>query len=576
MPRYLLTLFIIINTISACGSGGGSSSASNPSIATLSAAPTYPTTVEPRRPIVAAADPAPTCAQATTGGNINITGRVTFDKVSIGNTPSLNYAAIINSPARGITVQALTNDSTIINSTSTDASGNYALTVPDNTAIRIFVVAELVRTGTPGWNFRVVDNTNQKLIYSAIAPASCTGVINEIRDLRAPSGWGGTSYTQSRVAGPFNIIDVVYEDIQLVLSANANMVFQPLNLNWSINNRATAGNKSTGNITTSHFDGAEIYILGAEDSDTDEYDDHVISHEWGHYFEFNFSRSDSVGGPHAIGNRLDLRLAFGEGFGNAISAMSTNNPVYTDTMGSTQLSGFNFNIESNNTTNAGWYSESSVHSILYDIYDSNDDGADTISLGFTPIYTTLVNQQNNSTYITSIFTFITGLKNNVNVANHNGINNIVTGQNINASGINESGSNETNSAGIENILPIFQNIDVNGSGLTNVCVTDNFINSSNDYNKLGANRFIHFTISTSGSYLIQVTNENIGVGGVTDPDIKLYNDGLIGSGISSTDDLEQTNASLSVGTYILDIYDYNLNLQTKTGPSCFTVTVTAN
>ena len=28
--------------------------------------------------------------------------------------------------------------------------------------------------------------------------------------------------------------------------------------------------------------------------DADEFDDHIIVHEWGHYFEDNFSRSDSV------------------------------------------------------------------------------------------------------------------------------------------------------------------------------------------------------------------------------------------------------------------------------------------
>ena len=56
---------------------------------------------------------------------------------------------------------------------------------------------------------------------------------------------------------------------------------------------------------------------------TDEYDDHVVVHEWAHYFEANFSRSDSIGGDHASDNVLDIRLAFGEGFGNAYSAMAS-------------------------------------------------------------------------------------------------------------------------------------------------------------------------------------------------------------------------------------------------------------
>jgi hypothetical protein len=39
--------------------------------------------------------------------------------------------------------------------------------------------------------------------------------------------------------------------------------------------------------------GKEIYVLGAENVDTDEFDDSVIAHEWGHYYQSSFSRDDS-------------------------------------------------------------------------------------------------------------------------------------------------------------------------------------------------------------------------------------------------------------------------------------------
>jgi hypothetical protein len=56
-----------------------------------------------------------------------------------------------------------------------------------------------------------------------------------------------------------------------------------------------------------------MFLLGKEDVDTDEFDTHVVVHEWGHYFESAVSRSDSPGGNHALGDLLDARLAFGEG-----------------------------------------------------------------------------------------------------------------------------------------------------------------------------------------------------------------------------------------------------------------------
>ena len=58
--------------------------------------------------------------------------------------------------------------------------------------------------------------------------------------------------------------------------------------------------------------GIGICLVGAADQDTDEYDRHVIAHESGHYLEYYFSRSDSIGGPHALPDQLDLRVAFGE------------------------------------------------------------------------------------------------------------------------------------------------------------------------------------------------------------------------------------------------------------------------
>jgi len=76
-----------------------------------------------------------------------------------------------------------------------------------------------------------------------------------------------------------------------------------------------------------------IRILGDENNDTDEYDAHVVVHEFGHYFENSLSRADSIGGPHTQSDRLDARIAFGEGWGNALSGMILDDPVYRDSSG---------------------------------------------------------------------------------------------------------------------------------------------------------------------------------------------------------------------------------------------------
>ncbi|HBC56115.1 MAG TPA: hypothetical protein DCZ03_03035, partial [Gammaproteobacteria bacterium] len=93
------------------------------------------------------------------------------------------------------------------------------------------------------------------------------------------------------------------------------------------------GDRSLGEIGGTFYSGREIWLLGAENLDTEEYDKAVILHEWAHYYEDVFSRSDSIGGPHAIGELLDLTVAFSEGFANAFSGLVRGDPQLLDSVG---------------------------------------------------------------------------------------------------------------------------------------------------------------------------------------------------------------------------------------------------
>ena len=156
-----------------------------------------------------------------------------------------------------------------------------------------------------------------------------------------------------------------------------------LKVNWSPNNVPQPGSKPQGRIGTSHYSflEKEIYVLGRAGVDTDEFDAHIIVHEWGHFFEANLSRADSPGGPHSSGDILNPRLAFGEGYGNALASILLPEPIYADTThwsGST-LTAFGFDAESEpsitDDPNKGAFSEMSVFRLLYDLYDSGSNEA---------------------------------------------------------------------------------------------------------------------------------------------------------------------------------------------------------
>src|SRR5688572_24662810 len=287
--------------------------------------------------------------------SVTISGQITFDRIPfdavLGN--GLNPTSVAPAPARQVTVQAIAaQGGTVLATTTTDTSGNYSLSVASNTNMFIRARAEMIKTGAaPTWNFSVRNNTTagaNDALYALDGNSASSGSANSTRNLNAPSGFGTTNYTGERAAASFAILDTVFRAKELVLSAAPSTAFPELRLFWSNENRPTVNRfcPDDGDIGTSSYivfsqgelddcgqtNGDGIYILGDfTQGDTDEFDQSVIAHEFGHYFEDLFSRSDSIGGDHGgAGDLLDLRVAFGEGWSNAFSSMARGDVAYRD------------------------------------------------------------------------------------------------------------------------------------------------------------------------------------------------------------------------------------------------------
>jgi len=482
----------------------------------------------------------------TPGGTVNISGKVTYDLVpSNSDHIGLDYNSIIQKAVKGVQIDAIDSSNQSIASTTTDELGNYAFSLPANSQVKIRVYAKLYKTGTPSWDVKVVDNTNSSAVYVMEGALASTGQSDSTRNLNAASGWNGSAYTSSRVAAPFAIVDSVYQSMQRVLSADANTVFPSLNVNWSVNNVASSGNPALGQITTSHYVDSNLYILGDADSDTDEYDDHVVAHEWGHYYEDKFSRSDNIGGAHSGDDLLDIRVAFGEGWGNAFSAMALDDPIYFDTLGDSQASGFFIDVESGTSTSNGWYSEASIERILYDIYDQTDDGSDTLSYGFGPIHQVFTGAEKTTPAFTSIFTFITALKDE-NSADTGTIDTMVSSENI-------ATITDIYGTGRTNLASDYPYYDLTiGSSLS-----IQLSNIYGSYNKLSNRKYVRFTIDTTGTYTIKVQQTN---GTNSDPDFYLFYTSpfeMIESSVGTVPGVEEKSVSLEAGDYLLDVSEYN-------------------
>ena len=497
------------------------------------------------------------------GKGSKIIGTVSYDRVpskrNVYDEIQLDYDNIQLKTAKYVVVKALNQKGQLLSETTTNDKGEYVLYVPKNTDIKIRVYARMFKKDV--WDLSVVDNTNMKAQYVIEGDFHNSGDGTTKRNLRAPSGWDGERYSGSRDAAPFAILDSINTIMQKVLQASPNIKFPHLLVNWSPKNVAAGGDPSLGQIVTSNYDGeSNLWILGDANSDTDEYDDHIIIHEWSHFFEDKFSRSDSIGGPHSAGDFLDIRVAFGEGFGNAMSAIATDNPIYFDTSGPNQSVGWYMNIENGTPENPGWFSEASVQRILYDLYDENRDGMDNLNLGFKPIFNVMVDKERNANAFTSLFTFITALKSE-NPSQKNAIDNILAGENI--SSIQDNyGNYRSNSAQGAYTTPLYRKLET-GRGVTQ-CNQNTF----GVYNKLGNRTYMRINIDSSDIYTISAKPYG---GDSGDPDIVLYKAeypfksmGMSPLEGTSSDELTM---NLTTGQYIAEIYDASFS------NSCFIITL---
>ena len=494
----------------------------------------------------------------------DIFGKVTFDLVPFNTTTSgLDYDNTTRTPARGVLVEAIDNLGNQIESTVTDDNGNYALTPAVGTEMRIRISAQLIQSNGAIWNVKVTDNTNNDALYVTEGELFTTTADGSERDFHLASGWDGTSYGLTRSAGPFAILDAIYDTMQKFAVVDSSINFPSLEIHWSPNNSVASGNYEDGDIGTSFYSNGKIYILGKEDEDSDEYDRHIVIHEWGHYFEDKLSRADSIGGPHGLSDRLDFRVAFGEGWGNALSGIITDDVFYRDSYGQQQANGWYLDVNNNNAVNAGWFNEDSVQSILYDIYDDDSEPQDNIALGLGPIYSVLSDTNyRNQPYFTTIYTFIERLKNQQPLSS-NAIDTLLSNQQI--YGTADNGLNETNDGSIASVLPVYKTADVGGNAIQ-VCS----VNSAGTYNKLGNTAFVTFQVTSTGSHTFTVTES--GGATVSDPDMWLFKDGNYVTGSESEtvgEEILTTNLT-STGTYQLEIYDWNNYDDTENaGSYCF-------
>lgn len=457
------TLFILlILTFVACNGGGGSSGGNNTPSETIPSGPTW-----------------------------TVSGTITYDFVPITSS-GLNYAGITQKPVRNVKIQArnVSGNGLVANGT-TDDSGAFTIVVPKS--VSNYYINVFAQMATP--SVVIEDNTNSNAVYVAQTGNKTNTADATLSNINLASGWGSTSYTGTRYSAPFAILDTIYTGYQKMLAARGDFLtgLPTLKVNWSKDNYASPDyDVSTGEIVTSHFDGNELYILGLDGSDTDEFDRHVIVHEWGHFVEAFISRSDSIGGSHSTGNKLQISTAFGEGWGNALSAIVLDPlTTYRDSYGASQGTAFGFDMENGADPFPGWFSEASAQQIIFDVYDGSNEAADTVALGLGPIIDVLRGGQKLTPALTSIFSFVSYLR-AANGSSSAAIDNLVSAKSITPNP-DIYGTGETHNGSDADTLPIYNVL------AHNTAVAKSIGGGTFRYNEMRNNRYYRWVATSTSS-----------------------------------------------------------------------------
>jgi K319L-like, PKD domain len=565
---------------------------------------------------------------------VTVAGAVSYEFVPASHNNStcfgLDFPNTVVMPIRAATVQLLDASDNVLAQMASGDDGSYSFdNIAASTDVRIRVRAELKRGGAPNWDVEVRDNVDISLppppletrpLYVAQWPLFNTGITHITdADFTAMTGWdsASSSYTSDadRVAAPFAILDTIYTGMRLVLGVDTTASFAPLDAFWSVDNTRTDGSPTDidmGEIGGSFYSSGidSLFLVGDALVDTGEFDFYVTLHEWGHYFEDNFSRSDSVGGSHVIGGLVEARVSFGEGWGTAVAAMASGDPMACNTGAASGDGSWGFNIEDYNRGAQGWYNEISVAGLILDLFDTNDDGVDNNSIGFAPIYDVMTRTQTTTEAFTTLFSFSSLLRPNLTLVEQGFLDTLLATENVETTGLDIWGSTQNNNNEAVNqsqdVLPLYTDFSADGSVL-NIC-SNNFHDPNKDGNKPAEYRYLRMNVATQGRYRIVLSTDNVDGGNAPsqppggfdcdaafeadpdDPEVHTYSDPDYGvflngvqkwGGYSCTPNTEDTlTNTLVAGNYLLDIRDYRFgDDQTIDGyPSevCFAISATLN
>lgn len=344
---------------------------------------------------------------------VTITGHATYQARTIDGLGRLQAPSAAK-PIRHAEVRVTNAAGTEVQCGTTDVNGQINVTLPPNTGL--YKIAINSRADNSFVKVSVLNQPEKNEVYS----------LSTTVDSATSSDFGtlNAAATGDILGGAFHIYDQIFEANEFLraqiqacslFTCPTFTVADKATVYWAKGYNPNAYYGSSGGLSFYIRTYRRLFILGGingntDQADTDHFDPSIILHEYGHFLEDVYSKTDSPAGGRPLNRPIDPRLAFGEGWGNFFQAAVQNSPYYIDTIGNvdgTARNAFRIDLETRPASCAltpsgmevpgcdiernageGNYREFSVTRFFWDVFDSNDDG-ETIEDGFPEIWRTL-------------------------------------------------------------------------------------------------------------------------------------------------------------------------------------------
>ncbi len=301
----------------------------------------------------------------TITGNAQFESRVTRYGISYsGQGTALSGWYLDNSfrvsPIARAEVHVYDSGGALIQCGETDLNGQFSLSVPA-AANRSYTLQVLSRASNEAYKVSVLNDLTNNKPYTVSQNFSVgNSSPGNIGTLTA----SGDEHVDGQIAGgAFNIMNAILRANNFLRASAGSVGFTvtpKVSVFWKagFNPNTYRGGPAGSGISYYSPGTHQLFILGGINgdvafSDTDHFDDSVIMHEYGHFLEDIFGKSNSPGGSHNGDAVIDPRLAWSEGWANYIQAAIKTYTDANDTTKSSYIDTYGYKSSTNATSGFG-------------------------------------------------------------------------------------------------------------------------------------------------------------------------------------------------------------------------------